>query len=73
VKFKRARFINTDVQETKFYEADLSDAVFDGVKIRFAIFQDAFMEGCKGCPQDWQHGGKIWENDPDRWEPAAAH
>lgn len=70
VQFVGARFINTDVQETKFYEANLSNAVFEGVKIRFAIFQDAFMEGCEGCPHKWQSGSKVWEEDQSKWEPA---
>ncbi|MBN8913265.1 MAG: pentapeptide repeat-containing protein, partial [Rhizobiales bacterium] len=54
----------------KFYEANLANAVFEGTRIRFAIFQDAFMEGCKGCPFDWQRGEKDWEEDKARWEPA---
>jgi len=44
--------------------------VFDGVRIRFAIFQDAFMEGCKGCPHDWQTGVAVWATDKSKWEPA---
>jgi hypothetical protein len=33
--------------------SNLSNAVMDGTKIRFAIFQDALMTGCRGCPTDW--------------------
>ena len=48
-----ARLINTNLQEAKLYEANLADAVMEGARLRFTIFQGAFMEGCQGCPHDW--------------------
>jgi hypothetical protein len=69
--FEGAKFVNTDLQETKFYDANLGNAIFDGVSIRFTIFQNAVMDGCKGCPFEWQHGEKEWEQNPAKWEPAA--
>ncbi|MEM9314028.1 MAG: pentapeptide repeat-containing protein, partial [Pseudomonadota bacterium] len=56
-----ASLINSDLQETKLYNANLADADFTGTKQRFTIFQDAVMDGCTGCPLDWQTGAPIWE------------
>ena len=46
-------FVGANLQETKLYDSDLSDATFEGTVITFAIFQSAYMDGCRGCPFDW--------------------
>lgn len=33
--------------------SNLSGANMDGAKLRFAIFQDALMTGCRSCPTGW--------------------
>ena len=48
-----AKIINANFQEAKLYQANLSHAIMKNTIIKFAIFQDAFMEGCLGCPHDW--------------------
>ena len=47
------KIINANFQEAKLYQANLSHAIMKGTKITFAIFQDAYMEGCIGCPHNW--------------------
>jgi uncharacterized protein YjbI with pentapeptide repeats len=49
--------------EAKFYEADLERAVMDGVQLRFAVFQDAWMKDCRGCPTHWQSGDTVWQTE----------
>lgn len=68
-QFVGARFIDTDLQEAKFYEVNLTGAVMDGAKIRFAIFQDAWMQDCKGCPVHWQTDKPVWETYPAATAP----
>lgn len=70
-QFVGAKLINTDMQEAKFYEVNLTDAVMDGAKIRFAIFQDAWMPDCKGCPIHWQTDKPVWETYPEAAVPSA--
>lgn len=48
-----AKIINANFQEAKLYQANLSHAIMKNTKITFAIFQDAYMEGCIGCPHNW--------------------
>ena len=45
--------VGTDMQESQLYSSNFSNATMSGTRIRFAIFQDAVMDGCKGCPHDW--------------------
>lgn len=59
--FHGARFEGTDLLEAKFYEADLEGASMTDVRIRFAVFQDAWMKDCKGCPVGWQTGETVWQ------------
>lgn len=70
-QFVGAKLINTDMQEAKFYEVNLTGAVMDGAKIRFAIFQDAWMPDCKGCPVHWQTDKPVWETYPVGAVPSA--
>ncbi len=43
----------SNLQETKFYNADLAEAVMEDNNIRFAIWEGAHMENSQGCPVDW--------------------
>jgi uncharacterized protein YjbI with pentapeptide repeats len=70
-QFVGAKLINTDMQEAKFYEVNLTGATMDGAKIRFAIFQDAWMPDCKGCPIHWQTDKPVWETYPTAAVPRA--
>ncbi|EEY70943.1 hypothetical protein VHA_002802 [Grimontia hollisae CIP 101886] len=45
--------LNTNLQETKMYDANLQDADITGARTFYAIFEGANMEGCTGCPLDW--------------------
>ena len=51
--FHRSRLIATNLQETKFNGANFWEATMEGTVIRYAIFPEAFFEGCQGCPHDW--------------------
>lgn len=54
IQLKGAMLQGADLMEAKLYDANLEDAIMDdGTRITFAIFQDTFMEGCRGCPFDW--------------------
>ncbi|MCG8356320.1 MAG: pentapeptide repeat-containing protein [Kiloniellales bacterium] len=53
LRLKGANLTSANLQEMKLYDSDLSDATFEGTVITFAIFQDAYMDGCRGCPFDW--------------------
>ena len=68
-QFVGSKFVDTDLQEAKFYEVNLTNAVMDGAKIRFAIFQDAWMQDCKGCPVHWQTDKPVWEAYPTATAP----
>ena len=70
-RFVEARLVGTDLQEAKFYEADFSRARVEGALLRFTVWQDAFMDGCDGCPLEWQRGTRVWEPSATR-EPARA-
>lgn len=48
--FVKARIVAADLLEAKFYEANLEGAHMSGVRLRFAVFQDAWMKDCTGCP-----------------------
>lgn len=48
-----AKIVKANFQEAKLYQANLSHAIMKDTKITFAIFQDAYMEGCVGCPHNW--------------------
>lgn len=54
LQLKGADLSSANLQEMKLYDSNLSEAIMDdGTVITFAIFQDAYMEGCRGCPFDW--------------------
>ena len=61
--FKEAKLIHADLLEAKFYEANLEKAIMDGSRIRFAVFQDAWMKDCTGCPANWQSGDTVWQTE----------
>ena len=63
-KFIGARFVNTDMQEAKFVEVDLTDATMEGPLLRFVNFENAWMQGCHGCPGHWQSDRPVWETFP---------
>lgn len=61
--FVKARIVAADLLEAKFYEANLEGAHMSGVRLRFAVFQDAWMKDCTGCPVNWQTGEPVWETE----------
>ena len=61
INLERASLINSDLQEAKFYNSNLTHADFTGTKQTYTIFQDAVMDGCVGCPLNWQSNEPIWE------------
>jgi uncharacterized protein YjbI with pentapeptide repeats len=61
--FRNARLIHTDLLEAKFFEANLEGAVMEAPRIRFAVFQDAWMKDCAGCPVNWQTGETVWQTE----------
>ena len=48
-----AKLVGADLQETKFVGSNLQDADLGGAVLRFAIFPDAHLQGCRGCPEGW--------------------
>ena len=68
-KFNGAKFVNTDMQEAKFQETDLTNAFMDGPLLRFVNLEDAWMQGCKGCPMHWQTDRPVWEEYPLQTAP----
>ncbi|MEM6606720.1 MAG: pentapeptide repeat-containing protein, partial [Pseudomonadota bacterium] len=61
INLEGATLINSDLQEAKLYNSNLANADFTGTLKRYTIWQDAVMDGCKGCPHNWQTGEPIWE------------
>lgn len=39
----------------------LAPALAAGTRIRFAVFRDAWMKNCAGCPVNWQTGETVWQ------------
>ncbi len=52
--FVGTRFISNDLQEAKLAATNLKDAVFEGNFVRYTLFHESNMEGCKGCKKEWE-------------------
>ena len=48
-----AVLVDADLQEAKFWGSNLKNANLERAILRFTIFPDANLKGCKGCPTDW--------------------
>ena len=62
--FIGAKFDNTDMQEAKFQETNLANAIMVKPQLRFVNFEDAWMKDCNGCPMHWQSDKPVWEIYP---------
>ncbi|WP_395697527.1 MBL fold metallo-hydrolase [Methylocella sp.] len=45
-------------------EANLAGAFMDGAQIRYALFENAWMQDCRGRPLDWQADKPVREEYP---------
>ena len=51
---KGANLSDANLQEAKLGESNLEGANLSGSRQHYANFQDASMEGCRGCPTTWE-------------------
>jgi uncharacterized protein YjbI with pentapeptide repeats len=49
-----AILVNTNLQEAKLADSNFQNADMRGARKHYANFMDINMDGCRGCPTDWQ-------------------
>lgn len=50
---QEANLGDANLQEAKFGQSNLARADLRGARQHYGNFQEANMEGCKGCPETW--------------------